>query len=100
MKLTSRVLLGTLAMTAAVSGNAATARAATPGAATPYAPNTANAHADTADGAGSSDTDALLCPLVTSGPLRTVLDDLNRQSVAESCAGVGAAPAGAVPGRP
>ena len=83
MRLTSRVLFGTLAMTAAVSGSAATAHAATPAAP-----------------AGPSRTDSLLCPLVTSGPLRAVLDDLNRPSVAESCPGSAAAPATAVPSRP
>lgn len=71
MKLTSRVLLGTLAMAAAVTGSAA------------------SAHADTAAGGSADDsssaTNALLCPFVTSGPLNTVLNDLNPQSVPGAC---------------
>lgn len=83
MKFTSRVLLGTLAMTAAVSGTAASAHADAPG--TGGGTGTAGS-SGTADDAGPSTTDALLCPFVTSGPLNTVLNDLNPQSVAGACA--------------
>lgn len=94
MKLTSRVLLGTLAMTAAMSGGVASAYADATGTGTGTGSGGVTGTGGVSsngstDDTGPSATDALLCPFVTSGPLNAVLNDLNPQSVAGSCPGPG-----------
>lgn len=85
MKLGSRLLLGTLATTAALGGSAvnaagAQAAAGNPGPAAPAAP--------AADDGSPLDTNSLLCPVAASGFVGGVLNGLNKESIDRSCGGL------------
>ncbi|MEY9892923.1 hypothetical protein ABIA31_006601 [Catenulispora sp. MAP5-51] len=75
MKTPTRLLLGTLATAAALSGAAA------------------SAHADAADPSGSADVmsspvDSLVCPMMAPGSLVWgAVNDLNSESAARACRG-------------
>lgn len=79
MKIAPRLLLGTLATAAALGGAATAAHADT-------------AHAANAPAGGSADEpgllDSTLCPIASSGPIGTVLNNLNPESIARSCGGL------------
>lgn len=64
MKITSRLLLGTLATAAALGGSAA------------------GAHADDA---ATADMNSMLCPIASNGLIGTVINGLNPESLAQSC---------------
>jgi hypothetical protein len=71
MNTTSRLLLATLATTAALSTAGTTA----------YATNAGPSPDDSA----SPDVNSVLCPIASSGLIGTVLNDLNSQSLPKSC---------------
>jgi len=90
MKLGSRLLLGTLATTAALGGSAvnaagAQAAAGNPGpAAGPAGPSATSA----ADDGSPLDTNTLLCPVAASGFIGEVVNGLNKESIDRSCGGL------------
>lgn len=90
MKIGTRLLLGTLATTAALGGGTASAHAT----ATSPSPAPSPSTKPGANNPGSLDMDSMLCPVASSGVIGTVLDRLNHESIDRSCGGLHKSPAG------
>lgn len=87
MKLGSRLLLGTLATTAALGGSAVNAAGAQAAAGNP-GPTGSTTAGPTADDGGALDMNSVLCPVAASGFVGTVLNGLNKESIDRSCGGL------------
>ena len=82
MKIGSRLLLGTLATAAALSGSAIGAASAH------AADNTSGPNASPSADDGGLDMNSVLCPVAASGFVGTVLNGLNKESIDRSCGGL------------
>jgi len=87
MKLGSRLLLGTLATTAALGGSAVNAAGAQAAASNP-GPAAGPAAPSAADDGSPLDTNTLLCPVAASGFIGEVVNGLNKESIDRSCGGL------------